>query len=129
MQLNTLYAINTALAICVGILTISSIVGGIFVFRKAQKNATVQVQEQTIVALQQQIDALTHRIDNLEREKERQAHIIETIQEALKRRGILVTIDGDLVTISDGTATSSSMIRKRTPKKDAAAAVGTAKEA
>lgn len=89
------------------LLLICAAVGGYFAVRHARKAAIIAIQDQTIKALQDQIDALKDKVDSLDKENVQQRVIIETIQEALKQRGIIVTIDGDLVTISDIDGTHS----------------------
>lgn len=96
---------------------IMSIVGYIAV-RNIKRDAIIAVQEKTIVAytqqnevLQGQIDTLKENILDLKKENVYQQHIVETIQEALKKRGMIVTIDGDLVTITDAKGSSSTMRR------------------
>lgn len=94
--------------------------GSFFAFKSARKAKTIEIQSQTIDALQQQIDAIKLKVEGLKEENTRQALIIEIIQSALKQKGIIVSIDGELVTFTfaDGSASSTrkrSSITQRKP--------------
>jgi hypothetical protein len=82
-------------------LLVCSAVGGFFALRHARKVAIIEIQKDTIEALQAQIDTLKDRQEGLECKNSHLEHIISTITDALKARGIIVTVDGDLVTITD----------------------------
>lgn len=51
--------------------------------------------------MKDRIDLLEGRVNDLDRENYSLKQTLETVKEALKQRGMIVTIDGDLVTISD----------------------------
>jgi hypothetical protein len=87
-------------------------VGGFFAFRNGRQTQLTRMQKDTIEVMQQRIDTLESKIGDVEKENVVQRHIIETITSALKQRGMAVTIDGDMVTISD--KSGSSTHRKRT---------------
>lgn len=90
-------------------------IGGFFAFRHAVKTKVIELQHETIDLLKTQIDTLEQKVDLLKEENVRQSLIIETIQAALKQKGIIVTIDGDLVTISDGKQSSSVKRSAKSP--------------
>lgn len=94
------------------ILAVGLMIGGILAMRNGRRNALATIQEQTITALQGQIDALSLRIAELEKTNAKQEFIIETMQAAMKQRGFVVSIDGDLVTVTGATGSTS---RKRPP--------------
>lgn len=98
--------LNTAIALC-------AIGGGLVAFFRSRKAEVVKIQDETITALQQQIDTIKARQESLEKENLRLRQIIETIQEALKQRGIHITIDGDLVTIKENNTTTMHKRTKR----------------
>ena len=54
-----------------------------------------------INALESEINALKDRLGELEKENARLTHVIATIRSALKRRGLIVSVDGELVSIRD----------------------------
>lgn len=93
------------------LLGIFGFIGGLFAFRNGRQTQLSKFQESTNTALKQRIEALEGKISDLEKENAVQRHIIGTITSALKQRGMIVTIDGDMVTISDKT---SSTHRRRT---------------
>lgn len=82
--------------------------------RNAKKAGIIQIQDQTIEALQQQINAIKDKQDSLSRENEHLRYIIETISKSLKQKGILITIDGEMVTLTDAHGSSSSSSRRKT---------------
>ncbi len=58
-------------------------------------------QEDTNKIQKNRIDVLEGRIADLEKQNIVQQHIIDTITSALKQKGMVVTVDGDMVTIAD----------------------------
>ena len=121
------------------ILNIAGIVGGavgaISVFFTARKKGIAEIQNSTITAMQQQIEAQKGRIETLETkqgELEKENYglrttietilkenyslrtKIETILAALLKRGIHVTIDNEMVVISG--ITHDTPARKRPAK-------------
>ncbi len=84
------------------------------------RSGLTALQKQVNEALRERVDVLESKIADLEKEKAIHRHIIDTITSALKQRGMVVTIDGDMVTISDKT---SSTHRKRTITTTQAASV------
>jgi transposase len=89
------------------LITLAGLIGGFFAFRKGHSGQLIQIKDETITAMQQQINAIKAQLELLQRENERQGLVIQTIQVALKKRGIFITIDGDMVTISDASGSYS----------------------
>lgn len=102
---NALFAFNVVLGVCV-------LIGGFLAVRNGKRAELVKFQRETIEALQQRIETLEGKISDFEKENVIQRHIIDTITLALKKRGMVITIDGDMVTIED--KSGSSTHRKRT---------------
>lgn len=113
------YLINILLVICVT-------VGGFFAFRNGKQTQLAKFQTDTITALKERISTLEGKITDVEKENVIQRHVLETITSALKQRGLIITVDGDLVTITDQ-KTGESHHRKRLP--DTARKVQKAEEA
>ena len=93
------------------VLTISFVIGG-FSFKNGRTEKLAKFQKDTNDALQQRIEVLESKIGDFEKENVVQRHVIDTIVSALKQRGIIITVDGDMVTIQDARGTSTH--RKRT---------------
>jgi uncharacterized protein (UPF0335 family) len=72
-----------------------------------------EVQERVISALNSELTTLADRIESMERENIRLHQIIATICTALKRRGIAVTIEGDMVNIRDQSGTHTERIHEQ----------------
>lgn len=102
--LNNLPLLNT-------ILILLTVIGGFFAFKTGKRNDLLKFQKDTIDALQQRITTLEAKVTDFEKENVVQRHIIDTITSALKQRNMIITIDGDMVTIADS---HSSTHRKRT---------------
>ncbi len=75
--------------------------GGVLAFRYSIAKTSSEIQERVISALQSEIQTLRDRISAIEKENTRLLQIVGIIKAALKRRGLIVTIDGDLVSIQD----------------------------
>lgn len=102
---NFLPWLSVVLALCV-------FIGGIFAIRNGQQTQLVKFQKDTNDALKSRIDVLEAKIADFEKENIVQRHIIDTITSALAQRGMVVTLQGDMVTIQDDTGMSQH--RKRT---------------
>jgi len=96
------------LSIISTILAIGAVIGTILAYLQNTKG---QIQERAIDAMEQEIASLKRRLDSMEQENKRLEQIIATICEALKKRGLDVTIDGHIVTVSDGNVTQSVRIQ------------------
>jgi cell division protein FtsB len=84
------------LALCIGLA-----IGGVAAFRHGFTRTANEVQERVINALESEINALKDRLSELEKENARLTQVIATIRAALRRRGLFVSIDGELVNIRD----------------------------
>ncbi len=108
------YLINAVLAICIT-------VGAFFAVRNGRQNQLNKFQQDTNSALKQRVEVLESKVVDFEKENVIQRHIIETITSALKQKGIVITIDGDMVTIQDRSGSSTHRKRPTIPqaKKEA----------
>lgn len=88
-------------------------VASVLAFRQSYSKSIGEIQNRVIDALKEETSVLTKKIEHCEKEIDRQNLIIETIQTALKARGIDITINGDIVTIEE----TVSGTRKTTVKK------------
>ena len=95
-------------------------IGGAAAFRHGFTRTANEVQERVINALQSEIDSLKDRLAQLEIENTRLTHIIATIRAALRRRGLHITIDGELVSIRDreGKLTHATRIQGEQGKEE-----------
>lgn len=89
------------------ILVLAGMIGGIFVFRNAKKTGIILIQDQTIVALNQRIDAQQEQINLLQKKNDQLEYVIDTISMSLKKKGILISVDGEMVTMTDAKGVSN----------------------
>jgi cell division protein FtsB len=99
--------INNSLSLLSLILTLCAILGGILAWRSGFNSTANAVQERVINALESEIAALRQRLEDVARENTRLDQMIETICLALKKRGLEVAIDGDVITITDNQGSST----------------------
>jgi len=52
-------------------------------------------------SIHQQLEAIRQKLQEIETHTNHLDHIIRTMQDALKQRGIIVTISGEMVTLSE----------------------------
>lgn len=91
------------------------IVSGIYINRRAKTEAekvAKEAYEGAIAAMKAHIDALQDRIKDTEEESKHVQRTLDTILEALKTKGIYITIQGQLVTIREGKETTITRIHK-----------------
>jgi hypothetical protein len=112
-MLNILSILN--LVLCIGLA-----IGGLAAFRHGFARTANEVQERVINVLESEINALKDRLSELEKENARLTQIIATIRMAMKRRGLFVTVDGELVSIRDraGKFTQATRIQGSGPEKE-----------
>ncbi len=85
-------------------------IGGFVAYRVGFARTTEEVQERVINALNVEMSLLRDRVLATEKENARLSQIILIITSALKKWGLSVTIDGELVSISDTKTTQTSRI-------------------
>jgi hypothetical protein len=96
------------------VVTIGLVAGGFsYAFRNGRQAQLTKFQKDTNDALQQRIEVLESKIADFEKENIIQRHIIEMITEALRKRGLLITIDGEMITIEDRKTGVRSQHHKR----------------
>jgi hypothetical protein len=93
--------LNTLLIVLTSFLTIAGTISTLYAFQRGKKVETVRIQNEVIIALQQQVDVIKEDLNSLRTENTRLKTIIETIQLAFKKQGISITIDGEIVIISE----------------------------
>ena len=93
--------ISIALSIFSVVLTTASTIGGFYAFRNGLTRTANEVQERVIHALEMEMGLLRVRLADLEKENKRLSLIIGTICQGLKHRGLDVSIEGELITLTD----------------------------
>lgn len=92
-------------------LTLVIATGSVFYFRGSLSKTAGEVQERVINALNSEISALNTRIDTLDRENKYFHDVQELIVESLKKRGLIITIERNSVTIEDVASRTQTMSR------------------
>jgi cell division protein FtsB len=105
-QLYTISGIVSTITTLVIILT------SIFVMRGSIGKVISDAQERAIEAMKAELDILRNRSEDQAKEIVRLNHIIDTICSALKSKGIIVSVDGELVTLRDNGTTTSARIQE-----------------
>lgn len=83
------------------LMTFGLLIGGLVAYRRGFAQTVNEVQERVINALQHEIQTLHDRIGVLEQENTRLDQAISVICSSLRRRGIHITVEGDVVSIRD----------------------------
>lgn len=87
------------------------VVGGIFAVRKGYSKETQEAMERLNATLDGEIKVLRRRVDDLEQERSTQDRVIATIRRVLKEYHLRITIQGDVVTVNDGTKSRSAAVQ------------------
>ncbi len=118
--MNTMLGFFTALLpVLQTILILAGLIGGtvagVSIFRNTKKTGIVQIQSETIVAMQAQIDALKEQNMQQQEKLDEQDFKLQAVQDAM---GIAITIDGGRVIIKDTSKpdTTRHVIRRPTKK-------------
>lgn len=83
----------------------------VFALHGGYSRESGQIQERVITALKEEVSALNTRIEEMEKDRNRQNSILSTIRYALKQRGLKIVIEGDFVTLSEAGEKSSKVVR------------------
>src|SRR5690348_6662288 len=70
-----------------------------FTGKNKATNTATDAQEKAIDAMEKRLDVQDRDIKDLMKENARLQLILETIKAALKSRGLIITIDGEMITI------------------------------
>src|SRR2546423_4216445 len=108
MDLQTVSTISGL--IMTGIVILGAIVGGIFMVKSGLGKQTSEAQISALTAMQTELGILRNRVTDTEKENTRLQHIVDTIHAALEARGMLVTIQGRMVHIKDGSGITTIQI-------------------
>lgn len=115
MNFDIVGIIGTIFNICA---IIGGATAGFSIFQRARVTGTIALLQQQVSALESRSTLQEKKLADLEADNTRLQQIIDTIRAALKTRGILVTIDGDLVTISSANNTSTHRRTKKVTTED-----------
>jgi hypothetical protein len=107
MTIQTIFSyLSFFLAACVTL-------GGIFVYRRGNLKTLNDIQERVVTLLEAETKVLREQAEDCRKEALYLSQIIETLQTSLKSMGITITIEGDVVTITEKRGrNSSSVVRK-----------------
>ena len=97
------------------------LVYGFYITRSAKGKAEKiagEAKDGAIAAMNTYLDVLKERIKDTEEENTKMRHAIETIVSALKSKGVYVTIDGDMIHISEGKSSTTARITHKKKEED-----------
>lgn len=87
--------------ISTGTIVVIAIVGSYYIVRSGVGKTTASAQQDAIVALQAQVSALKDDVADLTKENARLEQVVQTICSALKTRGMIITVQGELISIEE----------------------------
>src|SRR5581483_695211 len=78
-----------------------TLVVAFFAVKNGVMQSANQAQGSAISALRTEVETLRERVEDAEKENSRLEQIIDTICVALKKRGLVISIQGEMVSIED----------------------------
>src|SRR5690242_15647473 len=78
-----------------------TLVVAFFAVRSGVLQSATNAQSSAISALRAEVETLRERVEDAEKENSRLEQIIETICSALKKRGLIISIQGEMISIQD----------------------------
>jgi hypothetical protein len=78
-----------------------AVIVAFFAVRNGVMKSANDAQGSAISAMRTELETLRERIEDAEKENSRLEQIIDTICVALKKRGLVITIQGEMVSIED----------------------------
>jgi hypothetical protein len=109
MDLQTFSTLSGLIAL--GITLAASIVGGFYVVRSNVTKSASEAQQSAITAMQSELSTLRNRVTDTERDNVRCQQIVQTISAALRARGVVISIQGEMVNIREGRNTTTTKIK------------------
>ncbi len=96
------------------LLSCASLVGAFLVGRRGRAKEINEAATQLNETLNREIEALRRRVADLEKDRNRQYDILDTIRYALRQEGLSVVIDGEFVSLlKQGAPNKITRIRSR----------------
>lgn len=99
---------NIAGFISIGITLLAILIGGFYMGKSNASKTASEAQQGAITAMQAEINVLRGRTDDQKKEIVKLEQTIDTICTALKLRGLVITIQGEMVNIQDKNGHSST---------------------
>jgi len=93
------------------VISIFVVIGGFAAYRSGFFKQSSEIQNKTIDALQARVGTLEKEREDDAKEIKRLRTIINTVRYALKRKGMLIEIDGDYVTLVENGQSKSTRMR------------------
>lgn len=116
-----MFAIVNSLNAVIGpIMTIAAFIAIVITVRSNIGDLSSKAQHNAIIALQAEMDVQKQRIDALKEENSHQGRIIQTICDALKQKGITITIEGEIISIEGLESHKSATIVRIQDKENGA---------
>lgn len=69
-------------------------------------------QQRLMDIMKDEVESLRRKVDDTAKDNTRLRHTIETIVSALKKRGLVVTVEGEMVNIVDGKGSTTVRIQE-----------------
>jgi hypothetical protein len=99
------------------IVLVGGVVGGFIVLRSSLASGAATMQEKIRESLKDENEGLQRRLDRIEEDNVLLKHQLELVVEILKRQGIILEINGEMVRIKDTHGSTFTTARKRPPPK------------
>ncbi|SRR6266581_8889392 len=96
---------------------IGTAIGSIAVARRNAVKLSSDNQENTVRLLNDEINSLVLTVARNEKDIARMKRILATVRFALKRRGLIITLNGDYITFYDVQSRSTSTLQLRTTQQ------------
>lgn len=109
MDLQTISTIAGLLSL--GVTILAGIVAAVYMGKNNAGKTADDAQQRAIAAMQSELTILRGRVEDVKRENSRLEHVIDTICGALKSKGIIITISGEMINIEVDEGKKSTVIR------------------
>lgn len=81
------------------VLSVATVLGGLFAFKRGQNKEVQAIEDRVIAAQEKELKILRDRIADLEKDRRTQNRVITAIRSLLKQYNLHIIIDGDMVTV------------------------------
>jgi hypothetical protein len=99
------------------VVLIGGVIGGFIVLRSSLARGAQEIQERVRTALKDENEMLQTRIDRVEEDNDMLKRQLLLVVEILKRQGIILEINGEIVQVKDAKGSTFTSTRQPVPKR------------
>jgi hypothetical protein len=107
--------VSSLLVIANLVVLIAGVAGGYIVLRSSLARGAQEIQERVMTGLRDENEGLQRRLDRMEEDNATCKRQLDLVVEILKRQGIILEINGEMVQVKDAKGSTFTSTRQSVP--------------